>query len=141
MMATFSRAVARQVVALDSATHSIRTIRLALGGGGNCRAREGLFDDFQKLPGWLPFSSLPPRKGAGIDFEPPGKFLLGDAQRFSMVDQSLRQGGAMLEWISTQEFDDFSRLIDARFRVVILPVHNRHFIAPDDLRHIILSKS
>lgn len=99
------------------------------------------FDDFQKLSGRFPLPSLPPRKGTWIDAELFGKIPLSDAEGFSVIDQSLRHSGTLFKWIVAQEFYHCAHVFDARLCVVLLPIDDRHFIAADERRYVLLMHS
>ena len=58
-----------------------------------------------------------------------------------MIDQPLGYGAAIFKWIVAQKFDHSSHVTDTRLTVVLLPIDDAHFIAPDHFCRVYLTKA
>ena len=77
----------------------------------------------------LPLSALPPRKRTRVNPELAGEFLLRHAERFAMIDQTMRQSVSILKRIEAEEFHHSGHVIDARGAMSLLPIDDAHLVA------------
>ena len=93
-----------------------------------------------KSPLWLSFASLPLRERARINPEFTGKILLREPACFPVCDELLGDSGSSWQGIVSKEFDHFCHVNDARSRVSLFPIYDRHLVATDPLCYVTLPK-
>ena len=99
-------------------------------------------DAIKILSDRLPLASFPLRKRARVDPEFLGKLVLSDTQRLPVVHQSLCHAVTIRERVKAEESDHSSHVVDAgKCGVALLPVDDRHRVAPNDFCDIPLAES